>query len=197
MRILESSFLASASSVHNAPSPTVAEIAMLGRSNVGKSSLINLLLANKLAKSSSTPGKTRLINFYDLVLSDDSNLNPLPLRMIDLPGFGYAKVSKSELKKWESVLLEFIESRASIKVFCYLIDSRHIDLPIDTRTMGLFSQILKGDQEIVKIYTKFDKLKSNQQKNIAKHGLTSSISSGFREKSFASIWGALRDILIR
>lgn len=159
VKILESNFITSATSPKNAPAPSTSEIVFLGRSNVGKSSLINALLNAPLAKSSSTPGKTQLINFFhSLWLTDNQTI---PLSFIDLPGFGYAKVSKSIKKEWEKNLLSFLLSRQSIKLFLHLIDSRHIDLEIDKSVGEFLQEICKGDQGILRIYTKADKLKQN------------------------------------
>ena len=103
VQVLESRFLSSASSIDNAPSPSTTEIVCLGRSNVGKSTFINALLNKPLAKSSATPGKTQLINFfYSLWAMRNEHI---PLTLIDLPGFGYAKVSKSLKNEWQKHLL--------------------------------------------------------------------------------------------
>lgn len=163
-KIIESSFLLSASNYLQCPQPDQIEIVCLGRSNVGKSSFINFFLGKKgLAKSSSTPGKTRLINFFQaLYLSDQEE--KIAFKMIDLPGFGYAKVSKDQKKLWEKNLLIFLERRKSIKLFLHLIDSRHLQLEIDQEVREFLKQLCKGDQKIVEIFTKADKLK-NQEKN--------------------------------
>ena len=96
MRIIDAKFLQSAQSVNDSPAPNTAEVAFLGRSNVGKSSLLNTLTnRNGLAKSSSTPGKTQLINYFDIKFKTDNEELPyLFARFVDLPGFGYAKVAK-------------------------------------------------------------------------------------------------------
>ena len=134
MRLIEASFLTSAKSIKDSPSPDKAEVAFLGRSNVGKSSLLNSLTKRKsLAKSSSTPGKTQLINYFDIVFKDYSE-NPVDnnyARFIDLPGFGYAKVSKSLKKDWHKNLTDFLEQRSSLQIFVHLIDARHPTLEID------------------------------------------------------------------
>lgn len=158
--VRESKFLSSASSLKNAPAPVASEIVFLGRSNVGKSTLINALLNKNLAKSSSTPGKTQLINFfYSLWVQDGTNI---PFIFVDLPGFGYAKVSKSIKKEWEKMLFEFLLSRRSIKLFLQLVDSRHSELEIDSGVQQLLLNIAQGDQRILRIYTKADKLKQSE-----------------------------------
>ena len=131
MRIVEAKFMESAQSIVDSPSPDLAEIAFLGRSNVGKSSLLNTLTNHKgLAKSSSTPGKTKLINFFDVTYQTEEK-DKFKCRFVDLPGFGYAKVSKSLKKDWDIKLTNFLEKRASLRIFIHLIDARHINLDID------------------------------------------------------------------
>ncbi|RDU58189.1 YihA family ribosome biogenesis GTP-binding protein [Helicobacter sp. MIT 99-5507] len=161
MCVLSSSFTKSIENKSQAPSVLYSEIAILGRSNVGKSSAINLLLNNKnLAKSSSTPGKTRLINFFlsswrlDDVVYD--------LRFIDFPGFGYAKVSKEERNLWDKNLSEFLKTRDSIKLFIHLIDSRHTNLAIDNEIKNFLNSLLKPDSKILSVFTKCDKLNKNE-----------------------------------
>lgn len=159
--VLSSSFIKSIENKSQAPSVLYSEIAILGRSNVGKSSAINLLLNNKnLAKSSSTPGKTRLMNFFlsswrlDGVVYD--------LRFIDFPGFGYAKVSKEERNLWDKNLSEFLKNRDSIKLFIHLIDSRHTNLAIDNEIRIFINSLLKSDSKILSVFTKCDKLNKNE-----------------------------------
>lgn len=162
--IIEASFLLSASNLSECPIPDQIEIVCLGRSNVGKSSFINFFLGKKgLAKSSSTPGKTRLINFFQaFYLSNEGER--IAFKIIDLPGFGYAKVSKDQKKLWEKNLAIFLKQRQSIKLFLHLIDSRHLDLKIDQEVRGFLKELCRGDQKVIEILTKADKLK-NQEKN--------------------------------
>ncbi len=161
MRIVDARFLESAQSIVDSPSPDLAEIAFLGRSNVGKSSLLNTLTNHKgLAKSSSTPGKTKLINFFDVTYQTEEK-DKFNCRFVDLPGFGYAKVSKSLKKDWDIKLTQFIEKRASIRIYIHLIDARHQNLAIDKSVDEFLHSIKKGDQIIVNAFTKIDKLKQN------------------------------------
>lgn len=163
-RIIHASFLKSASDVFQCPHPDQIEIVCLGRSNVGKSSFINFFLDKKgLAKSSSTPGKTRLINFFQAIYMSSQN-ESIAFKMIDLPGFGYAKVSKAQKKDWEKNLLIFLQARQSIKLFLHLIDSRYPALKIDLEVREFLQNLCRGDQKIVEIFTKADKL-TNQQKS--------------------------------
>lgn len=163
-KITHVSFLTSASTFAQCPQSDQIEIVCLGRSNVGKSSFINFFLGKKgLAKSSSTPGKTRLINFFQALYASDRG-EMIAFKMIDLPGFGYAKVSKDQKKLWERNLMAFLQQRHSIKLFLHLIDSRHLDLKIDEDVRGFLKELCRGDQKIVEILTKADKLK-NQEKS--------------------------------
>ncbi|BCD67997.1 ribosome biogenesis GTP-binding protein YihA/YsxC [Nitratiruptor sp. YY09-18] len=161
---IKADFVTSAPSIKQAPPASLSEVAFVGRSNVGKSSLLNALTNRKnLAKSSATPGKTKLINFFDVEYKVGENR--YPLRFVDLPGYGYAKASKSLKNEWQRHLTDFIKKRDSIRVFIHLIDARHPDLAIDKETEEFLHSIAKGDQKILHVYTKADKLK---QKDIAK-----------------------------
>ncbi|MGH2327940.1 ribosome biogenesis GTP-binding protein YihA/YsxC [Campylobacter taeniopygiae] len=139
-----------------------SEVAFLGRSNVGKSSLINSLCKQKnLAKSSSTPGKTQLINFFKVLCQKDED--KFNIHFVDLPGFGYAKVSKNLKEEWNVYLDEFLKLRTSIKLFIHLIDSRHIGLEIDKELDGYLKGFLKPDQKVLKVFTKCDKLNQSEK----------------------------------
>ncbi|PAF51904.1 ribosome biogenesis GTP-binding protein YsxC [Helicobacter sp. 13S00401-1] len=144
-------------------------MALLGRSNVGKSSLINSLLASNLAKKSNTPGKTRHINFYstrwsfkDTKEEEANSRVSFDLNLLDLPGFGYAKVSKSEKDTWDKSLDNFLRKRSSIKLFCHLVDSRHTNLKQDETIKAYLESLLRGDQKLLTIYTKVDKLTKSE-----------------------------------
>lgn len=163
IRIIDAKFLSSSPDVASSLPEGVSEVAFLGRSNVGKSSMINALTKRKnLAKSSSTPGKTRLINFFEITFANEDLR--YQARLVDLPGFGYAKVSKSMKKEWQENLTAFIQQRDSIRVFVHLLDSRHPALEIDKEVGEYLDQIKRPDQQIVTLFTKSDKLK---QKDIA------------------------------
>ena len=163
MRIIEAGFLQSAQGITDSPSPDRAEVAFLGRSNVGKSSLLNTLTNRKgLAKSSSTPGKTQLINYFEVKFkTDDIELPYLYARFVDLPGFGYARVSKSIKAEWNRNLTAYLEQRQCLQIFVHLIDSRHPSLAIDKNVNEFLSTIKRGDQIIIQAFTKTDKLKQN------------------------------------
>jgi len=157
VKITEAEFITSAANISQALPEDLSEIAIIGRSNVGKSSFINSLTNRKnLAKSSSTPGKTRLINFFSITF--DCNGEKYKARMVDLPGFGYAKVSKTEKHAWQKSLSEFITKRSAIRLFILLQDARHPNMQIDKDVREYLESIKRGDQEIIIIFTKGDKL---------------------------------------
>jgi GTP-binding protein len=157
VRITEADFVTSAANISQALPEDMSEIAVIGRSNVGKSSFINALTNRKnLAKSSATPGKTRLINFFKIVF--DCNGEKFSARLVDLPGFGYAKVSKTEKEAWQKSLSEFITKRSAIRLFIMLQDARHPQMAIDQEVKAYLETIKRPDQEIVTIFTKGDKL---------------------------------------
>jgi len=262
-------FITSAANIAGAPEFAMSEVAFLGRSNVGKSSLINALTGRKnLAKSSSTPGKTQLINFFEVkfkqklaadsdgsqnetsldlaskeALSSAANCaqdhadaaasernlkqdcvlnlksasadfrsdretdlaagfapnsaqsselnftgrsalsladNPafsdlaslgenISLIFVDLPGFGYAKVSKKLHYIWQKNLDEFIKDRLNIKLFVHLIDARQFDLAIDKNLQNYLASFLRGDQKVVRLYTKADKLNQSERAKLLRH----------------------------
>ncbi|MEF3191727.1 MAG: ribosome biogenesis GTP-binding protein YihA/YsxC [Campylobacterales bacterium] len=159
---LRAKFLTSASSLEDAPPATLSEVALLGRSNVGKSSLINALTQTKgLAKSSATPGKTRLINFFEVAWC--ANEAELSFRLIDLPGFGYAKVSKAEQEAWSRKLTRFLQERTTIKLFLHLVDARHPEQPNDEEMRLFIDSLMMGDQRLLTILTKADKINQKER----------------------------------
>ena len=286
-------FITSAANIGGAPEFAMSEVAFLGRSNVGKSSLINALTGRKnLAKSSSTPGKTQLINFFEvkfkqkLAADSDGSQNETPLDLaskealssaancaqdhadaaasernlkqdfvlnlksasadfksdretdlaagfapnsaqsselnftgrsalslagnsafsdfaslgenislifVDLPGFGYAKVSKKLHYIWQKNLDEFIKERLNIKLFVHLIDARQFDLTIDKNLQNYLASFLRGDQKVVRLYTKADKLNQSERAKLLRHDpqavLVSTLKGGGLQKA--------REIIVR
>lgn len=148
MNIHNVNFVISAVAEQQYPHFSFNEIAMVGRSNVGKSSLINKLLNRKnFARVSSKPGKTITINFYNI---DNS------LGIVDLPGYGYAKVSKKEKEKWGDMINSYLNSRTNLKVIFLLVDSRHKPTADDIMMLEWIKYYKK---EFYVIATKVDKLK--------------------------------------
>jgi GTP-binding protein len=154
MEIKEAHFIVSNTDVKKCPPPNKPEYAFIGRSNVGKSSLINKLTNKKsLAKISGKPGKTRLINHY--IINNEWYL-------VDLPGYGYAEVPKKERLKWEQFIKRYILQRENLYCVFVLVDSRHEPQKPDLEFMEWLgiSQI-----PFVIIFTKIDKLKPSELEN--------------------------------
>lgn len=150
MKIKSSEFVVSNSDVAKCPNSKLPEYAFIGRSNVGKSSLINMLTARKsLAKTSGRPGKTQLINHF--LINKDWHL-------VDLPGYGYARVSKSIKKTFQKFITQYFEHREQMLCAFVLIDSRHNPQPIDLEFMEWLGE--HGIPFCI-IFTKADKLKPN------------------------------------
>jgi len=150
-------FLLSAVEVHQFPVENLPEIAFSGRSNVGKSSLLNLITGRKgLAKVSRTPGKTRAVNFFEVNRS---------WRLVDLPGYGYARLSKSEIEKWGRVIDTYLRERNHLACVVQLIDSRHKPTELD---LAMMSWLAETGIPTILALTKVDKLKMNDRRNATK-----------------------------
>jgi len=161
IKIIDANFITSSTSKKNMLEEGISEVAFLGRSNVGKSSFINSLTNKKgLAKKSSTPGKTRLINFFEIIYKKDEE--KFIARFVDLPGFGYAKVSKSMQEEWSKNLTDFIKNRVSIRIFVHLLDARHPAQQIDKNVREYIKTIKRDDQKIIEVFTKVDKLNQKE-----------------------------------
>lgn len=159
--IVNAEFIKSSSSTDNALPQDQSEVVFIGRSNVGKSSLLNSLTKRKsLAKKSSTPGKTQLINFFGVKYKYNSD--DYVLRFVDMPGFGYAKVSKSIKQDWHKNLTNFLESRSAIRIYIQLIDSRHFGLELDMSVNEYLNSLKQPDQKIIVVFTKTDKLNQSE-----------------------------------
>lgn len=145
------SFLKSAPQLQFLPKPTVPEVTFAGRSNVGKSSLINALTGrNGLARTSNTPGRTQELNFFDVG-------DPLIFRICDMPGYGYAKAPPKTVKKWRFLINDYLRGRAVLKRSFVLIDSRHGIKPVDEEVMEMLDDAAVSYRIVM---TKTDKVKS-------------------------------------
>ena len=151
MKILRAEWLATAAGPEGFPEPTVPEVTFLGRSNVGKSSLLNALVQRKkLARTSSAPGKTRLIHFFKVERPERET------HFVDLPGYGYAKVSKSERKNWQRLIESYLEERPTLRAAVLLQDLRR-DFS-DDETL-LINWLHERGIPVLLAITKIDKLK--------------------------------------
>ena len=149
-------FLLSAMAAEQFPAPGVPEIAFLGRSNVGKSSLLNALVGEKAAKVSSTPGRTRAINFFALL---DSSQKPR-LMFADLPGYGYAKISKSISAGWPAFIEPYLAIRSTLKLCICLVDS---NVPPQESDRQLIDWLRAAGRDFAVVATKIDRLSGNER----------------------------------
>jgi GTP-binding protein len=154
MELINATYRISSPSVEKCPAIQVPEIAFIGRSNVGKSSLINMLTNNKsLAKISRSPGKTSMINHFEAQLKSDTQ--KLPLWLVDLPGYGFAKVSQKQRKSWQTMIQNYFTKRENLWFVCVLIDSRVKPQAID---LEFLKSIGEWDVPCNIIFTKTDKI---------------------------------------
>lgn len=152
----KTNFIKSAQKVNQMPPDTGAEVAFAGRSNAGKSSTINCLTDIRgLAKTSKTPGRTQLLNCF--ALNEDASL-----RLIDLPGYGYAKVSKSKRELWQKHLANYFEVRQSLKLVVVLMDIRH---PLTELDRDMIDWAIDGGLHVHIVLTKSDKISKNKAKS--------------------------------
>ena len=149
-------FLLSAMAAEQFPAPDVPEIAFLGRSNVGKSSLLNALVGAKTAKVSSTPGRTRAINFFALL---DPSQRPR-LIFADLPGYGYAKISKSISAGWPAFIEPYLAIRSTLKLCICLVDS---NVPPQESDRQLIDWLRASGRDFAVVATKIDRLSGNER----------------------------------
>jgi GTP-binding protein len=158
VRISEAEFTAGAQKREQIPAPKGPEIAFAGRSNVGKSSLLNMMLARKgLARTSRTPGCTRQINFFDIAVAGGPKLV-----FVDLPGYGYAKVSKAESRDWKQLLESYLQDRPTLEAVVVLVDARR---GVEQEEQDLVEFL--GQREGLPVFlavTKLDKLSKSEQK---------------------------------
>ena len=172
MKISKINFLKSSPNSSQCPKSNLKEFAFIGRSNVGKSSLINMLFDNKnLAKISKKPGKTKLINHF--IINDK-------ILLADLPGYGYAKLSKFESKKINILIHDYIENRNNLFKVFLLIDIRHEPIKTDLKFIEYLSNIRRGFHII---FTKSDKIKKSELAKKSKKYIEK-IDSHYLDKKF-------------
>lgn len=144
-------FVAGADNIEALPQPTLPEVAFAGRSNVGKSSLINALTGRRtLARVSHTPGRTQQLNFFEIGGR---------LRLVDMPGYGYAAVGKKKVANWKGLIRDYLKGRVLLRRVCLLIDSRHGFKDVDNDIMSLLDEAAVPYQIVL---TKVDELKKGE-----------------------------------
>lgn len=237
--ITSAKFIISATNFSQSPHFALSEVAFLGRSNVGKSSLINALTRQKhLAKSSATPGKTRLINFFEVNFklnlkeqnlsenalenlganskqdlnsqgnesknlsvnssqnaefqsANSSQSDKFTLIFVDLPGFGYAKVSHAQRAEWDKNLDEFLKKRQAIRLFVHLRDARHENLALDESINEYLQSLKSPSQSILQVFTKADKLNQSQKARLNKTYPNALLVSSAKNTGLAQLENAL------
>ncbi len=158
MRVL-TRFVLSAADARQFPVTAAPEVAFLGRSNVGKSSLINALVGSKIAKTSSTPGRTQTINFFEVRRPG----KPRPDWIFaDLPGYGYARVPKDIVAEWPKFIDPYLQSRASLALCVCIID---VSVPMQKKDLDLLNWLRHVERRYIVVGTKIDRLSNNELRN--------------------------------
>jgi GTP-binding protein len=165
MHITKAAYLVSSPEVEKCPEADRPEYAFIGRSNVGKSSLINMLCRNqKLAKTSASPGKTQLINHFEITsVSQEGGRDYSNWYLVDLPGYGFAKVSQTQRRQWEKMIENYLRKRENLVMVFILIDSRHEPQRLD---LDFVNQLGEWQVPFTLVFTKSDK---ENQRTVAKN----------------------------
>lgn len=186
-------FLKSAPALKFLPDADVPEVALCGRSNVGKSSLLNAITGRKsIARTSVTPGRTQELNFFDVG-------DPLRFRLVDMPGYGFAKAPVKTVETWRRLVRDFLRGRAALKRTLLLVDARHGIKPVDAEMMQMLDEAAVGYRVVL---TKADKIKASElaemlarteteaRKHVAAHPLVH-VTSSEKGMGIATLRGAV------
>ena len=156
--IIQAQYVASAVRRDQFPEEALPEVAFIGRSNVGKSSLINSLCRHRgLARTSGTPGKTQTINFFKVLMRE--GVYRRPFHLVDLPGYGYAKTGQEKRKIWSRFIADYFTQSPYLRLVCLLVDIRHAPMPSD---IEMFRRLADKGLPLQLILTKADKISKNQ-----------------------------------
>ena len=190
-------FIVSAAKPDQFPSDGLAEIAFLGRSNVGKSSLINSLVgSDRLAHTSNIPGRTRTINFYRVNQEDAAGRNAC--YFVDLPGYGYANVAREQAQEWKKLIEKYLLNRATLRLSLLILDARRGWMPMD---LELKQWLETHDRRYLVIATKMDKLNQSEQQRtldaIRKDSPEPLVCSATTGRGVREIWQAISKIKTR
>ncbi|CDM65611.1 ribosome biogenesis GTP-binding protein YihA/YsxC [Pyrinomonas methylaliphatogenes] len=191
MKITSAEFICSAASERDWPTPSLPEIAFLGRSNVGKSSLINSLLGRRLARTSATPGRTQTLNFF---------LINGRFRFVDLPGYGYARVPERVRRSWGEMATTYLAKRRELVLSIHIVDSRHDPTELD---LQLHEWLEYHEKPQITVATKSDKLSQNElRRNIErirrKLGAEEIIPySALTKQGYNEVWRAIERALAK
>jgi GTP-binding protein len=194
LKPIHAKFLIAAADPRLFPAEGPPEFAFLGRSNVGKSSLINSLLAQNIAKVSSTPGKTQTINFIG-IYAKPAQQDP-ELLLVDLPGYGYAKISREISAEWPKFIEPYLQERQTLRLAIVLIDS---NIPGQESDRVLIEFLQRSGRDFIAVATKTDKLSGNKLRNsltsLARdHGIASMLPySAKTGAGRAELWQAIRE----
>jgi GTP-binding protein len=178
LRVVEAAFVAGAVDSESLPPPTLTEVAFAGRSNVGKSSLLNAMMQRKgLARTSNTPGCTRQLNIFELRAADG-----LSLRFVDLPGYGWARRSKKERAEWQTMIEGYLTTRASLRAIVLLVDVRRGVEEEEQQLVEFLAQPRKVSEprplEVILVATKIDKLTASARKPVLEKVRQSAVAAG-------------------
>ena len=156
LRVIAAEFLRTAARRSDWPGGPAAEFAFVGRSNVGKSSMLNALARRwGLARVSNTPGRTRALQFFAVSVQPSPAARPLALRFCDLPGYGWAQVSKAERDRWAAMIEEYLRGREDLRAVVLIVDARHPPQPADHEAMAF---LRAAGRPVIVAATKVDKL---------------------------------------
>lgn len=163
IQVVQAEFLRTATRPAEWPRGPAPEFAFVGRSNVGKSSMLNALTRRKgLARVSSTPGRTRALQFFEVSYRTSPAARPRAVRFCDLPGYGYAKVSRTEREQWGAMIEDYLRGREALRAVVLIVDARHPPQESDQEALGFLRDT---GRDVIVAATKTDKLPRSQRAN--------------------------------